>query len=108
MRCANRIYSFYLSDRTPGLADESPAPETSFIGQECNATTKYYARGKNADDIPPEVFQLFPAAKRLLTSGFFAVQEIPKVLPKEQNITKVRLTKVVEFCMIGRTRKSRW
>ncbi|XP_020897089.1 uncharacterized protein LOC110235953 [Exaiptasia diaphana] len=75
--------------RTPGLADESPAPETSFIGQECNSSTKYFARGKEADKIPEEVFHLFPAAKRLFTSGFFAVQEIPKVLPREDNITKI-------------------
>ncbi|XP_031563016.1 uncharacterized protein LOC116298632 [Actinia tenebrosa] len=75
--------------RTPGLADESPAAETSFIAQECNATTKYYARGKQAENIPQDVFNLYPSAKRLLTSGFFAVQEIPKVLSSEENITKV-------------------
>lgn len=73
----------------PVLADQSPAPATSFLGQECNATVKYSASGKYSDLVPSAVYHLFPSAKKMLKSGFFAVQVLPKILEKESSITKV-------------------
>ncbi|EDO37135.1 predicted protein [Nematostella vectensis] len=76
-------------NRMPLFADLSPATGTSFIGQECNATTKYYGRGKYADVIPEAVYRLFPGARKMMTSGFFALQEVDKVLREEEPFTKV-------------------
>jgi len=73
----------------PVLSDESPAPTTSFLSQECNATVKYSASGKYKDLVPNSVYHLYPSAKKMLKSGFFAVEVIPKVLEKESAITKV-------------------
>lgn len=68
-------------------------PATSFLGQECNATVKYSASGKYSDLVPSAVYHLFPSAKKMLKSGFFAVQVLPKILEKESSITKVPLYK---------------
>jgi len=73
----------------PVLVDQSPAPATSFLAQECNATVKYAASGKYRDLVPSSVYRLYPSAKKMLKSGFFAVEVIPKVLEKESAITKV-------------------
>lgn len=73
----------------PDLADQSPAPATSFLSQECNATVKYSASGKYRDFVPAAVYHLYPSAKKMLKSGFFAVEVFPKVLEKESAITKV-------------------
>lgn len=73
----------------PLLADQSPVPSTSFLSQECNATVKYSASGKYKELIPSSVFRLYPSAKRMLKSGFFAVEVFPKVLENETPITKV-------------------
>ena len=64
-------------------------PSTSFLSQECNATVKYSASGKYKELIPSSVFRLYPSAKRMLKSGFFAVEVFPKVLENETPITKV-------------------
>ena len=66
-------------------------PLTSFLSQECNATVKYSASGKYKELIPSSVFRLYPSAKRMLKSGFFAVEVFPKVLENETPITKVKL-----------------
>ena len=81
---------FLLADSSPPvLADQSPAPATSFLSQECNATIKYSASGRYRDLVPSSVYSLYSSAKKMLKSGFFAVEVIPKVLEKESAITKV-------------------
>ena len=70
--------------------DQSTAPATSFLAQECNATVKYAASGRYKDLVPSTVYHLYPSAKKMLKSGFFAVETIPKVLEKESAITKVQ------------------
>jgi len=86
-------YFCFLADSTPPvLSDESPAPTTSFLSQECNATVKYSASGKYKDLVPNSVYHLYPSAKKMLKSGFFAVEVIPKVLEKESAVTKVQFS----------------
>ena len=79
----------FADSSPPLLADQSPVPSTSFLSQECNATVKYSASGKYKELIPSSVFRLYPSAKRMLKSGFFAVEVFPKVLENETPITKV-------------------
>lgn len=73
----------------PVLADQSPAPATSFLSQECNATVKFSASGKYKELVPSSVYRLYPSAKKMLRIGFFAIEVFPKVLEKETPITKV-------------------
>lgn len=70
--------------------DKSPASATSFLAQECNATVKYAASGRFADLVPSTVYSLYPSAKKMFKSGFFALERIPKVLKHESDITKVQ------------------
>ena len=80
-----------LADSSPPiLVDQSPAPATSFLSQECNATVKYAASGRYRDLVPSTVYHLYPSAKKMLKSGFFAVEVLPKILEKESAITKVQ------------------
>lgn len=91
---------FFLTDSSPPvLVDQSPAPATSFLAQECNATVKYAASGKYRDLVPSSVYHLYPSAKKMLKSGFFAVEVIPKVLEKESAITKVLKNLNLVFCV---------
>ena len=83
------IYFVFADSSPPVLADQSPVPATSFLSQECNATVKYSASGKYRDLVPSSVYRLYPSAKKMLKSGFFAVEVIPKVLKEESAITKV-------------------
>lgn len=73
----------------PILVDKSPASATSFLAQECNATVKYAASGRFGDLVPSAVYSLYPSAKKMFKSGFFALERIPKVLKHESDITKV-------------------
>lgn len=75
--------------RTHALADEVEVATSSFIAQECNVTEKYSATGKYADELLDVVYKHFPAAKSMLQSGFFAIQEIPRIIDKETDITKI-------------------
>ena len=80
---------FYPLGRTHALADEVEVATSSFIAQECNVTEKYSAMGKYSDELLDVVYRRFPAAKRMLQSGFYAVQEIPRIIDKETDIIKV-------------------
>lgn len=73
----------------PILVDESPAPTTSFLAMECNTTVKYAASGRFRDLVPNSVYQLYPSAKKMLESGFFALERIPKLIKHESPIIKV-------------------
>ena len=81
----------FADSSPPVLADQSPAPATSFLSQECNATVKFSASGKYKELVPSSVYRLYPSAKKMLRSGFFAIEVFPKVLEKETPITKVQV-----------------
>lgn len=84
------LYVLLADSSPPILVDKSPAPATSFLAQECNATVKYAASGRFGDLVPSAVYRLYPSAKKMFKSGFFALERIPKVLKHESDITKVQ------------------
>lgn len=90
--------------RTHSLADAVEVATSSFIGQECNSTEKYSATGKYTDEVLDVVYRHFPGAKRMLKSGFFAVQEIPHMIDKESDITKICFEPQGSWSLLGARR----